>query len=76
MAIFISAAFDFLLAIDTPEGLPFKTLTEIGMRRAPYEIHSCAAGRTYRPITCTKVLAFFYTHTMTLLAHCATSSEI
>jgi len=50
MAVFISAAFDFLLAIDTPEGLPFKTLTEIGMRRAPYEIHRCAAGRTYRPI--------------------------
>jgi hypothetical protein len=50
MAVFISAAFDFFVATDTPEGLPFKTLTEIGMRRAPYEIHRCAADRTSKPI--------------------------
>jgi len=63
MTVFISAAFDFFLAIDAPERLPLETVTKIGMRRASDEIHGCAAGRTGRPISCTEVLAFIYTHT-------------
>src|SRR5262249_57226861 len=35
LTIFISAAFDFFVATDTPEGLPFKVLTKIRMRHAP-----------------------------------------
>ena len=63
MAVFIGAALDFFLAIDAPESPPLETVTKIGMRRASDEIHGCAAGRTCRPIICTEVLAFIYTHT-------------
>ena len=38
MAFFVGTAFNFFLATDTPERLPFKVLTEIGMRCAAYEL--------------------------------------
>jgi hypothetical protein len=50
LTIFIGAAFEFFVAIDTPERLSFKSQTKIRMRRAPYEVHGCAADRTGKPI--------------------------
>ena len=62
MTFFIGAALDFFLAIDAPERLPFKGLTEIGMRRSSYEVHGPPADRTGGPIIRTEVRTFFYTH--------------
>jgi len=62
MTVFIGAALDLFLAIDAPERLPFKGLTEIGMRRASYDVHGPTADRTGGPIIRTEVRTFFYTH--------------
>jgi hypothetical protein len=62
MPFFVGAALDFPLASDAPEGLPFKTLTEVGMRCASHEVHGCAADLTNEPIIRPEFLSSFYTH--------------
>jgi len=54
----VGIAFNFFLATDTPERLPFKALTEIGMRRAPNKIHHRATDPTCKPIMCADVVAW------------------
>ena len=53
----VGIAFNFFLATDTPERLPFIALTEIGMGRAPNTVHRRATDRTGKPTLSVEVFA-------------------